>query len=151
MVASLRRSRTEKQEVKVISVAKALDLIIEQISKRQRIKHGQVLSSVGTARSYKDLRTTLNQFTIEKYERAFSTYYFNEITTEFVNDYVFFIQKRAAERHNEGNLYGRMRKFYGLLFYADKMRIPDIDLTVLNSQSQRPKQSLLSPKLYRLI
>lgn len=123
--------------MKVLSVAKALDLIIEQISNRQHIKHGQVISSVGTACSYKDLRTTLNQFTIEKYGRAFSTYYFNEITTEFVNYYVFFIQKRAAERHNEGNLYGRMRKFYGLLFYADKMRIPDVDLTVF--EQSKPK------------
>ena len=136
----------KKQEVKVISVAKALDLIIEQISKRQRIKHGQVISSVGTARSYKDLRTTLNQFTIWKYERAFSPYYFNEITTEFVNDYVFFIQKRAAERHNEGNLYGRMRKFYGLLFYADKMRIPDIDLTVFEQSKPKAKAKPFVPK-----
>lgn len=136
----------KKQEVKVISVAKALDLVIEQVSKRQRIKHGKVLSSVGTARNYKDLRTTLTQFTLQKYERAFSTYYFNEITTEFVNDYVFFIQKRAAERGNEGNLYNRLRKFYGLLYYAQKMHIPNIDLTVFEQARSKARPKPFVPK-----
>ena len=135
-----------KLEVKVISVAKALDLIIEQISNRQRIKHGRVLSSVGTARNYKDLRTTLNEFTLQKYERAFSTYYFDEITSQFVNDYVFFIQKRAAERGNEGNLYNRLRRFYGLLYYADKMRIPNVDLTVCEQVRPKAKAKPFVPK-----
>lgn len=134
------------QEVKVISVAKTLDLVIEQISQRQRIKHGKVLSSVGTARNYKDLRTTLTEFTLQKYERAFSTYYFDEITSGFVNDYVFFIQKRAAERGNEGNLYGRLRKFYGLLYYAQKMHIPNVDLTVFEQSRPKAKPKPFVPK-----
>lgn len=138
--------KQKRQEVKVISVAKALDLIIEQIAGRQRIKHGHVLSSVNTARSYKDLRTTLNEFTIQKYERAFSTYYFDEITTDFVNDYVFFIQKRAAERGNQGNLYNRLRNFYGLLFYANEMRIPDVDLTVCDQAWPKAKPKPFVPK-----
>lgn len=135
-----------KLEVKVISVAKALDLIIEQISNRQRIKHGRVLSSVGTARNYKDLRTTLTEFTLQKYERAFSTYYFDEITSQFVNDYVFFIQKRAAEKGNEGNLYGRLRRFYGLFYYAHKMRIPNVDLTIFEQARPKAKPKPFVPK-----
>lgn len=136
----------KKQEVKILSVAKALDLIIERIAERKRVKNGKVLSSVNTARNYKDLRTTLNEFTPQKYGRAFSTYYFIEITTDFVNDYVFFIQERAAERGNQGNLNNRLRTFYGLLFYANEMRIPDIDLTVCNQARPKAKRKPSVPK-----
>ncbi len=139
-------TENKKREAKVLSVSTALDSIIENILSRERIKNGKVISSVGTAKNYRDLRTTLTQFTKQKYDRALSSYYFNEITADFVNDYAFFLDKRGLENGNNGGLETRLRRFYGLLYYATKMNIPDIDLTVFERARPKMKSKEFIPK-----
>lgn len=136
----------QSKDAKVLSVTQAIDIIVERKINKERIKNGKVLSSVGTARNYRDLLTTLTQFTKQKYDRALSTYYFNEITEEFVSDYTFFLQKRGLENGNNGGLESRLRRFYGLLYYADKMNIPCVDLTVFEQVRAKMKPKEFAPK-----
>ncbi len=134
------------KEAKVLSVCQAIDIIVERKLSKERIKNGKVLTSVGTARNYRDLLTSLTLFTKQKYDRALSTYYFNEITEEFVNDYAFFLQKRGLENGNNGGLESRLRRFYGLLYYADKMNIPNIDLSIFEHVRAKMKPKEFAPK-----
>lgn len=136
----------QTKDAKVLSVTQAIDIIVERKLSKERIKNGKVLTSVGTARNYRDLLTTLSQFTKQKYDRALSTYYFNEITEEFVSDYAFFLQKRGLENGNNGGLESRLRRFYGLLYYADKMNIPNIDLSIFEQVRAKMKPKEFVPK-----
>lgn len=142
----LETTTKREKESKVLSVLQALDIIIEQMENRERIKNGKVLSSVGTARNYRDLKNTLTLFTKHKYNRALSGYYFNEITEGFVNDYAFFIEKRGIENGNGGGLESRLRRLYGLLYYADKMNIPNVDLSVFERVKMKMKAKEFVPK-----
>lgn len=142
----LEAATKQKKDSKVLSVTQAIDIITERMENRERIKNGKVLSSVGTARNYRDLKTTLTQFTKQKYDRALSGYYFNEITEEFVSDYAFFLEKRGIENGNGGGLESRLRRFYGLLYYADKMSIPNVDLSVFERVRTKMKPKEFVPK-----
>lgn len=136
----------QKKDSKVLSVLQALDIIIERLQGRKRIKNGHVLSSVNTSKSYSDLKNTLIMFTKQEYKRAFSSYYFNEITEKFVSDYAFFLEMRGIENGNAGGLKTRLDKLYGLLFYANGMKIPDIDLSVFEQVKPKMKKREFTPK-----
>lgn len=68
----------------------------------------------------------MEEFTLQKHGRTLSSFYFNDITKEFADDFSLFIQKRDAERDNEGSLYGNLKVLRGLVYYAKNLGVPDI-------------------------
>lgn len=135
--------KKRKEAIKVISITQMFDVLDEKLRSRERIKNGKIISSVGTAEQYKYLRRTLEDFTRKKYDRALSSFYFDDITEELIDDFVLYVQKRAIEMGNEGNLRNRLRLFRGVIYYATKMGIPGADLNVF--ERARPK---MQPKTF---
>lgn len=128
--ANVEEKEKLKPKVKVISVSKCFDIIIEDMKNRKRFKNGKVVTSVATARNYHYCRYTLRDFTQEVYGRSFSSYFFRDIDEQFIKDYVLYLQERGSKKGNKGGVSERLRQFYGVFFYSDKMGVADVDKTV---------------------
>lgn len=72
--------KQNKPEVKVKSVVQMIDSLILRFNEKKRIKNGQIIDSSPNARIYMQMKRSLSSFTKEKYDRAFSSYYFIDIT-----------------------------------------------------------------------
>jgi hypothetical protein len=124
------------EEVKVLPVSDCIDIIIRQLNERKRFKNGKVLSSVSTAKNYKYLKDSLIKFTEDKYSRKFSTYFFNEITEQFIKDFVLYTQEQGARNGNEAGLVPKLKTLYGIFCYSNRMNMPDTDVSVMKCTGQ---------------
>jgi integrase len=137
----------KREEVRVLPVSQCIDIIVEKLKERKRFKNGKVLSSVNTARCYYYFKRNLEQFTEEVYKRKFSTYYFNEITEEFLNDFVLYTQERGARNGNKAGLVPKLKLLYGVFFYSNKLlNMPDTDVAVLKCTKDLVKRKKAEPQ-----
>lgn len=107
-------------EVKVKSVQQMIDSLEERFREKKRIKNNQVVDSSSNSKKYAQLRKTMQQFTKEKYDKAFSSYFFTDITEQFLLDFAFWIKERGIENGNKGGLAGKLRRFRAVCSYANK-------------------------------
>ncbi|GAB6013612.1 phage integrase SAM-like domain-containing protein, partial [Viscerimonas tarda] len=122
--------KKKKEAVKVLPVSECIDAIVEKLKLRKRFKNGKVLTSVSTAKSYTYLKDSLCKFTEEQYGRKFSTYFFNEITEEFINDFILYTQEQGVRNGNEAGLVLKLKTLYGVFCYSGRMNMPDTDVSV---------------------
>lgn len=94
----LATAENKPKKVKVLTISKYFDIIIEDMKNRKKFKNGKVISSASTARNYYYCRYTLRDITQEVYNRSFSTYYFRDIDEQFLLDYVLYLQERGAKK-----------------------------------------------------
>lgn len=124
----------KKSETKAVSVGQMVDIVIDRLKKRERIKNGKVITSAGTAATYIYLRTSLEEFTLKKYNRALSSYYFTDLTEEFVKDFILHTQKIGIERGNAACLSDKLKKFVGVVHYAQEwMGIPHSEFEIFKN------------------
>jgi integrase len=139
--------KKQKEETKVMTISKAMDLIMEDMNNRKRLKNGKFISSSSTARNYHFLKNSLENFTKEKYGRSFATFFFSDITEKFVEDYVVYLQERGIKNGNKGSVPEKLGRFYGVFYYADKMKIAGIDFSVFESRRELMKKNKkITPK-----
>jgi len=129
------KENIKKEKVKVLSISQMIDNIIETKKSTNRLKNGHIVSCSSTSKTYKDVKNTLTRFTKEKYNREFSTYYFEDITEQFLYDYVFYLKKKGREKKkpNAGRVPGRLKTFCGVFYYANQKGIPDTDIKIFDS------------------
>lgn len=139
-------NKKKRQSPKVVSVSQMFDILADKIGNRERLKNGKIITSAGTARHYAGLRKVLEVFTIQKYNRALSSFYFDEINVEFLEDFAFYIQKRGAENGNNGNIVGYLRILRGVVFYAGRMGVPDADIAIFLQIKEKMKPKKFEPK-----
>ncbi|MFI3294050.1 MAG: phage integrase SAM-like domain-containing protein [Rikenellaceae bacterium] len=141
------KEQQRREEEKVISVSQMFDILDDRLRKRERIKNGKVVSSAGTANTYKTFRHSLEGFTKNKYNRNLSSYYFCDLTEEFVDEYTFYLQKRGAENGHNGNVRNYLRLFTGLVYYAPRMaNVPDADLRIFERVRPKMKSTQFNPR-----
>ncbi|MFI3281693.1 MAG: phage integrase SAM-like domain-containing protein [Rikenellaceae bacterium] len=130
-----------------------IDLLEEKFSSKERYKNGQIISSVGTAKTYRLIKTSLNNFTQEVYKRSLSSYYFKEITEKFLLDYTLYIKKQGIENGNKGGLVQKLRKLRAICRYAEKQWDCIKDDKIIYERIKFPKQAkpLLISKTKQLI
>ena len=92
--------KSVQPEVKVKSVQQMIDALEQRFREKRRIKNGQVVDSVSNAKHYVAMRKELQAFVKEKYGRAFSSYYFSDITERFLLDYAFWIKEKGIRNGN---------------------------------------------------
>lgn len=119
--------QAKKQAVKVIPIITMIDNVIKRAAEKERIKNGHIVTSAETGGYYLALKNHLIQFTKEKYSKAFSTYYFEDITEQFLHDFIFYLQKNAIQKGHNGAVDSYLRKFYGVFYYANENGIPGAD------------------------
>lgn len=118
--------------LRVMSVSKYLDHLIQRKQNSKRIKNGKTFTCSGTAGLYNNLKNSLAKFTESVYERSLNSYYFPDITEQFLKDYVYFVMDEGAKNGNKGGLKNKLRCFYGTFFYAGKDGMPGADLDIFN-------------------
>ena len=110
--------KQNKPEVKVKSVVQMIDSLILRFNEKKRIKNGQIIDSSPNARIYMQMKRSLSSFTKEKYDRAFSSYYFIDITEQFLLDYAFWIKETGIKNGNKGGLTTKLRRLRAICNYA---------------------------------
>ena len=81
-----------------------IDYLEETFKNKKRIKNGQIVDSTTNAKRYVYLKRELQAFTKEKYEKAFSSYFFTDITEEFLLDFAFWLKERGIRNFVAGSL-----------------------------------------------
>jgi len=85
----------KRDKDRLASVSSVLDRIVDYFMNRKRVKNGFTISSANTAKGYKFLKKSLENFTRHKYRKEFSKYLFRDITEKFVLDYSVYIQQQG--------------------------------------------------------
>lgn len=109
---------------KVVTVDKWMEDFIETSYKTERCKNGNIVGSFSHANNLKLMKNELDQFTVQKYGKSFSKYYFQDITELFVKDYSTFLQKKGLENGNNAGLCHKLRMLRGICSNANKEGIP---------------------------
>lgn len=113
-----------REEPKVITVDKWLQDYIETCCKTERVKNGNILTCSRNAKNLHYFRLQLDRFTNEKYGKSFSTYFFQDITEQFIKDYVSYLEKVGMEKGNKSGLCTKLRMLRGVCSNASKVDIP---------------------------
>ena len=107
-----------KQELKVLTVLKLINVRIEYFENHEKFKNGKLVKSVGTASMYKQFRTSLSAFTQRQYNKDLSRFYFTDITQKFLLEYIVYLERRGIENGNRAGLRQLLRIFRALVNYA---------------------------------
>lgn len=107
-------------EVKVKSVQQMIESLEARFREKKRIKNGQIVDSISNAKHYVVMKRVMQEFTKEKYGRAFSTYYFSDITEQFLLDFAFWIKEQGIRNGNKAGLPSKLRRLRAICNYAHK-------------------------------
>ena len=135
-----------KEKNKVLSVAVVCDEMIDHKFNSERIKNGKVISSANTARRYQCLKRALANFVGDKYGRKLESYYFTDITQQFVEDFAVYRKKLAITKGTSGDISTIFRALYGICQRAIKLNVPDVDLSVFESTRQHSRSKQFEPR-----
>lgn len=124
--------KAAQPEVKVKSVQQMIDSLEMRFRTKKRIKNNQIVDSTSNARHYVAIRKVLQDFTKEKYGRAFSSYYFSDITEQFLLDFAFWIKESGIRNGNKGGLPGKLRRLRAICNYAYKEGMYGVNMEAFN-------------------
>lgn len=94
----------------------------------EKFKNGKLVKSIGNAGMYKQLRTSLPEFTQKQYSKDLSRYY----SRNFLLEYIIYLERRGIENGNRAGLRQFLRMFRALFIdLLDKYRGKGIDNYVL--------------------
>lgn len=136
----------KREEPKVITVDKWMEGYIETCRKTERVKNGNVLTCSTNARHLQYLRVELDRFTNEQYGKSFSTYFFQDITEQFVKDYVAFIEKQGLEKGNKSGLCTKLRMLRGVCSNARKVDVPGAKVSQFSCVKEKMVWGHVTPK-----
>lgn len=115
-------------EVKVKSVLQMIESIELYFREKKRFKNGVIVQSLGNAKHYAAIRKVLIQFTNERYGRSFSSYYFQDITEQFLLDFAFWTKEQGVRNGNKAGLAGKLRRLRAICNYAKKEGMYGVNL-----------------------
>lgn len=124
--------KAAKPEPRVKSVQQMIDCLEAKFYEKKRIKNGQIVDSSSNAKKYKAMRKELQAFTKEKYDRAFSSYFFADITETFLLDYAFWIKEKGIREGNKGGLTSKLRMLRAVCNYANKEDMYGVNMEAFN-------------------
>ncbi len=138
--------KEKKEDVKVLSVLQMIDLLIDRFSKQERFKNGKVVLSTSNVKEYTILKNSLNDFTKQKYSKSLSSYFFRNITEQFLLDYTLYLHKRGADNGNKGAVCNRLKKLLAVCNHAIKLGIQGVNISVFECVKAKMKTGKFEPK-----
>lgn len=133
-------------KVKVLSIVQMIDELIETFSRKERFKNGEILGSISNVREYRFLKSSLSDFTRERYNKGFSTYYFTNLSETFLNDFSVYLQKEGAKKGNKGGVVHKLKKLRAVCSYAARRKIPGANVEIFQCVGQKMKNNKFVPK-----
>ncbi|WP_354668672.1 phage integrase SAM-like domain-containing protein [uncultured Duncaniella sp.] len=120
--------KTVQSEVKVKSVQQMFEFLMEKFRDKKKIKNGQIVDSTNNAQHYVYLLHVMQQFTKEKYNRSFSSYFFSDITEQFLLDFSFWIKAQGIKNGNKAGLTNKLRRLRAVCNYAKKQEMYGVNM-----------------------
>lgn len=120
--------KAAQPEVKVKSVLQMIDYLESRFKEKKRIKNNQVVDSSNNAKKYAELRKVMQAFTKEKYNKAFSSFFFTDITEQFLLDFAFWIKEQGIREGNKGGLTSKLRRLRAVCNYAKKQEMYGVNM-----------------------
>lgn len=120
--------KAAQPEVKVKSVLQMIDYLEMRFKEKKRVKNNQVIDSSNNAKKYAELRKVMQTFTKEKYGKAFSSYFFTDITEQFLLDFAFWIKEQGIREGNKGGLTSKLRRLRAVCNYAKKQEMYGVNM-----------------------
>lgn len=131
---------------KYIPISDIIEELTVKFENQERYKNGRVLKSLSTSRKYQYLNTSLKQFTRSKYHRDFTKYRFRDLTEKFLQDFVVWVQIKAAKNGNTGDVSGKLRKLKAVCLYAKEQGVYNVNLNAFGSFKEKLKHRIITPK-----
>lgn len=131
---------------KYIPISDIIEELATKFDNQERYKNGRVLKSLSTSRKYRYLNTSLHQFTKSKYHQDLSKYRFRDLTEKFLQDFVVWVQIKAAKNGNTGDVSGKLRKLKTICLYAKEQGVYNVNLNVFQSFKEKLKQRITTSK-----
>lgn len=131
---------------KYIPISDVIEELAIKFDNQERYKNGRVLKSLSTSRKYRYLNTSLQQFTRSKYHRDFTKYRFRDLTEKFLQDFVVWVQIKAAKNGNTGDVSGKLRKLKAVCLYAKEQGVYNVNLNAFGSFKEKLKHRITTPK-----
>ena len=120
--------KAAQPEVKVKSVLQMIDYLEMRFKEKKRVKNNQVIDSSNNAKKYAELRKVMQAFTKEKYGKAFSSYFFTDITEQFLLDLAFWIKEQGIREGNKGGLTSKLRRLRAVCNYAKRQEMYGVNM-----------------------
>lgn len=131
---------------KYLPISDIIEQLAVKFENQERYKNGRVLKSLSTSRKYRYLNISLKQFTRSKYHRDFTKYRFRDLTQKFLQDFVVWVQIKAAKNGNTGDVSGKLRKLKAVCLYAKEQGVYNVNLNAFGSFKEKLKHRITTPK-----
>lgn len=125
------------RETVIPTVESIYKLWIEEKRSNMKLKNGHQVPSDSYADANARYMANCARFVKEKYDRAFSSLQFTDITQKFLLDYVFFIETEGAKKGNRGGLKEKLHSLYQVVKKAEKKGIPGADTDVFACTNEK--------------
>lgn len=136
-----------------VSVSEVIDSMVLLFKERRRVKNGVVVSSNNNAENYLWMKRAFQEFTLKKYSKRFSSFYFHHITETFLNDFVSYTlrQARLKGTSGQGGLPHKLGLLRAVFRYAQRRNMYGVNMGVFDSvreymQERQPEPKTISPK-----
>lgn len=136
----------KREESKVITVETWLEGYKDQCRKTERIKNGNIVTCARNAKRMEYARQELDRFTNERYGRNFSSYFFHDITEQFIKDFSAYVEKNGLEKGNKGGLCNKLRVLRGICSNAMKDGVPGAKISQFKSVKEKMVYPNVVPK-----
>lgn len=120
--------KAAQPEVKVKSVQQMFEFLAAKFREKKKIKNGQIVDSTTNAKRYVYLLHVLQRFTKEKYNRSFSSYFFADITEQFLLDFSFWTKEQGIRNGNKAGLTHKLRLLRAVCNYAKKQEMYGVNM-----------------------
>lgn len=136
----------KRVEPKIIPVRKWMEEYIETCRNTQKVKNNNIITCTKNANLLEYLKRELDKFTVEKYSKSFSTYFFQDITEQFIKDYVSYIEIMGLKNGNKGGVCTKLRRFRGVCSNATRMGVPGASIAPFKVVEPKLKWGDVTPK-----
>lgn len=120
--------KAAQPEVKVKSVQQMFEFLAAKFREKKKIKNGQIVDSTTNAKRYVYLLRVMQRFTKEKYNRSFSSYFFADITEQFLLDFSFWTKEQGIRNGNKAGLTHKLRLLRAVCNYAKKQEMYGVNM-----------------------
>ncbi|MFK1866638.1 phage integrase SAM-like domain-containing protein [Bacteroides fragilis] len=110
------------------SVQQMFEFLSAKFREKKKIKNGQIVDSTTNAKRYVYLLRVLQRFTKEKYNRSFSSYFFADITEQFLLDFSFWIKEQGIRNGNKAGLTHKLRLLRAVCNHARKQEMYGVNM-----------------------
>lgn len=140
------KKKENKVEERSLSVSQMIDFLIQKYSSKEREKNGKIVKSPATVKDYKITKKALDIFTQSQYKKPLSVFYFQDITKQFLLDFILHTQKIGIANGNKAGLKQKLRKIWAIVNYAKEMNMYGANPEIFESVVDKMKHGTFIPK-----